>query len=354
MRVVIAVLLAATATGCHSGPRLTAAAWPAADGLFRGSLDWRGGDSAYSARLGPKRVLWLFGDSIVGRGKGPRRAFRTMVHNTIGLQLGGDPDRARMRFLYGHQAGKAAAFFETGDAKTWLWPGPAVRLRRGLLLTFVEVTEAKGGLGFRTIGSRARLVPRPNADPGSWRPIPVVLPPTPYGARFGTGAFLLHGGELYAYLTVEPGDHDVYLARWSRADVERHLLLSPRWWTGRGWSPDYARAAVIVGHLQTELSVDWDASIGRFVMISVDGFGRTNIVARTARRPEGPWSKPVVIYRPPESDMKTKGVLVYSAKAHRLADGGLAVTYCSNDLDFWTMAAHMDLYFPRFVRIGGR
>ena len=45
---------------------------------------------------------------------------------------------------------------------------------------------------------------------------------------------------------------------------------------------------------------------------------------------------------------------MYSAKAHRLADGGLAVTYCSNDLDFWTMAGDMRLYFPRFVRVGVR
>lgn len=84
-------------------------------------------------------------------------------------------------------------------------------------------------------------------------------------------------------------------------------------------------------------------------MVSVDGFGATNVVVRTASAPEGPWSEPRVLYRPPESDRS--GVLVYSAKAHpHLSGGAPLITYCSNHEDFATLTSDMSLYFPRFIR----
>lgn len=85
-------------------------------------------------------------------------------------------------------------------------------------------------------------------------------------------------------------------------------------------------------------------------MISVDGFGGTNIVLRTAPEPQGPRGSPRVLWRPPESERED--VLVYSAKAHpHLGTDPLWVTYCTNHLDFWTLAGDMSLYFPRFVAV---
>ena len=85
-------------------------------------------------------------------------------------------------------------------------------------------------------------------------------------------------------------------------------------------------------------------------MVSVDGFGGTNVVERTAPAPQGPWSSPRVIYRPPESNRDS--ILVYSAKAYPHDQSqDFVFTYCTNHLDFWTMAGDMNLYFPRFVRL---
>ncbi|MEO6323168.1 MAG: hypothetical protein ABIT01_20770, partial [Thermoanaerobaculia bacterium] len=82
------------------------------------------------------------------------------------------------------------------------------------------------------------------------------------------------------------------------------------------------------------------------------GFGATTIVVAEADRPQGPWSPPLLVFRPPESDRA--GAFVYAAKAHPELDAGgdaLAVTYVANAFDFATLVNDVTLYYPRFVKI---
>jgi hypothetical protein len=105
----------------------------------------------------------------------------------------------------------------------------------------------------------------------------------------------------------------------------------------------------VVLDAQTEFSVH-RAPDGLLWLVSVDGFGGSNVTVRIAERPEGPWSPPRVLFRPKVSERE--GILVYSAKAHpELVGGDVVITYCTNHLDFATMAGDTGLYFPRFARI---
>ncbi len=325
-------------------------AWAAADALFTGAHAWRGGDAAYSVDLGGGRILWLFGDSFVGEGPDDTRSHRKMVKNTIGIQEGVDPATATMRFHWDDQGPEPGPFF-TGAGETWLWPGPGQRIDDAILLTFMQITKTgEGSFGFECVGSEARFLNNPDAAPGDWSFTPAPLPPTPAGVKFGTGAFFIEGAHVYAYVVVEPGSHDMYLARWTTTDLAMMDLSEASWWTGDTWSSDPAQAVVIVGDVQTELSVTRGPD-EKLWMIAVKGFGKADIVVRTAAAPEGPWSKPAILSHPPESDRKGD-VLVYSAKAYpHDPSQGFALTYCTNHLDFWTMAGDMSLYFPRFVRL---
>jgi hypothetical protein len=347
----LATLLAPGCTEVKKSPYFAAmTAWPAADMLFTGARTWRGGDAAYSVDLGGGRILWLFGDSFVGDGPDDSRSHRKMVKNTIGIQEGADPAAATMRFHWDDKGPEPGPFFP-GESEAWLWPGPGMRIGDAVLLTFMQITKTgEGSFGFECVGSEARFLINPDAAPGEWTYAPVALPPTPAGVKFGTGAFFRDGKDLYAYVVVEPGTHDVYLARWAIADLAAKDLSKATWWTGQSWSSDPTQAAGIVKDVQTEFSVSRGPD-GRLWMIAVKGFGKTDIVVRTATAPAGPWSEPAVLFHPPESDRKGD-VLVYSAKAyvHDPAQG-LAFTYCTNHLDFWTMAGDMSLYFPRFVRL---
>src|SRR5262245_21921458 len=95
---------------------------PEWDSKFAGKKGWIGGDGVYSVALGRKRILWLFGDTLLGTVKEKRRTGATMVNNTIAVQSGRGKD-AEIRFVTGKaKDGKPAAFFTPSDGKGWLWP----------------------------------------------------------------------------------------------------------------------------------------------------------------------------------------------------------------------------------------
>ena len=338
-------------TGCSSSPNFTQIkfeAWDSADQLFRTDSLWRGGDAAYSVDLGEEKILWLFGDSFVGGGPDMTRSNRRMVRNSLAIQEGYNPTKATIKFFFGHEIEEPASFFVEKDS-IWLWPGPGHKIRNLVLLTFMRmIQKEKGMFGFRAVGSEACFILNHSQSPNEWKMQNVPLPKTPTGAKFGTGAFLIHEGFLYTYLVIEPGTHDVYLARWDENEAAEMNLMKPEWWDGNDWTLSPNDAGVIVQNLQTEFSVTRGFD-SRFWMVSVEGIGATDIFLRTATKPEGPWSIPQIIYHPPESNRDN--IFVYSAKSYpydRSQD--FVFTYCTNHKDFWKMASDMSLYFPRFVR----
>ncbi len=348
-----AVVLALGACACGGRAPASAAgaqgvSWPDADAAVRGSTTWRGGDAAYSVALPDGRVLWLFGDSFVGAGDHTSgRGGRAMVRNSLGVQSSTDPATATWTFHWNAQSAEHRPFFpRTADA--WLWPGPATARGPELLLMFAQVNASDEGLGFETVGSTALRVRETSGPPTAWSFEPVALPPAPPGVQLGLGAHLQGQAFLYAFAPVEPGTHDVFLARWALPKDQLVDLPSAQWWTGTAWSPDPATARAVVEDLQTEFSV---SRVGpELWMVSTEGFGAVDIVVRTAAHPQGPWSAPRPVYRPPE--FGRSDVLVYSAKVHpHLRGAPVVLTYSTNRTDFWDLAADLDVYFPRFVKL---
>jgi len=324
--------------------------WPEADAMFQSTANFLGGDSAYSADLGAGRVLWLFGDTFVGQDRSTREG-SDLVRNSIIIQQGYDPSSAAFELYIGDRDGSADAFISPTEPN-WFWPGPAVVVGTQLLLTFYEVQKVTTGLGFEVFASAAFMVSNPEAPPSDWAMTELDIPALPTGVRFGLGALWLDDDYLYAFMPLEPGNKDIYLARWDSGNVASGDLSAPQFFAGdSAWSKEPSESVVIVERAQTEFSVHLDANSNRFIMVSVDGFGGSNIVRRVAERPEGPWSQASVLTRPSESD-RGAGSLVYSAKAHPFLTGGESViTYSSNDLDFNTLLTDMSIYFPRLQRL---
>ena len=172
--------------------------------------------------------------------------------------------------------------------------------------------------------------------------------------RVGTGAALVEGEHLYAFSVVEPGSHDVFLARWRVDGVATGSLDHPRWWDGQRWAST-ARFAAAPRPLfrggQTELSVHHDAARGRFLAVHSLGLERGAIAVRTAPRPTGPWTPPREVFVPPESGRAD--TWVYAAKAHpHLGHGDmLPLTYVANHRRLEVVVRDTTLYYPRFVRL---
>lgn len=343
MRVLLfSLLFGLTAPACAQSAR----PWPEADRLFDRGKTWIGADGAYSVPLPGDRVLWLFGDTLVDPGHRGRLDHTRMVSNSLGLQSGLDPVRAQMRFVFGRKRdGSPAAWFP--DARSYrLWPGGAIVVGDRMLLFLVRVVSQKGGLGFRVRGIEPALVDGLDLEPEKWRVTRLPALDVPMHVTLGSAGLVRDRGYLYAYGAREPGGAPVYLARWVEAEAMSGRLDRPQWWTAQGWSPQGQPLAVLPD-AGTEFTVHFDAARGKFLQVQTRGFGATDLILREAPAPEGPWSEPVVLLRPPTDDW-----WIYQGKAHPwLAGAPLAATYSTTAPNLKKLLSDPARYRPHFVRI---
>lgn len=339
------VVVSIGAVGCASGALGDVTRWPDAEDAFRVDPQWRGGDVAASVPLDDGRVLWVFGDSFVGEADDDdSRAGQTLVRNSVAVQTGPDLVDDPLVFAWdrGGRMESPGAIFEI-EGPNWLWPGPMATVDGGVLFGLSEVAPYDGGLGFEGVGGLARWVEDVSGAPEDWTAVDVPLPDGP--GLLATGHWVWDGDHLLAFAPREPGDHDVWLARWARRDVRDQDLSTPSWWTGTGWSTDPYEAEIVAPEVQTEFTVHVDGD-GTWWMVHVDGFGATNVAVRTAPAPQGPWSEPQTLFRPAESDRF--GTFVYAARAHPhlTHPDGVVLTWASNHQDFGTLVGDLSLYTP--------
>ncbi|MGE3410380.1 MAG: DUF4185 domain-containing protein [Pirellulales bacterium] len=325
---------------------------------FEGDQGWIGGDAAYSAVLSPHRVLWLFGDTLLGTAENGKRAGAKLVNNTLGLY---DPraEHGGIRFLSGPaEEDRPTAFLRPDGQRGWFWPQGAIRLgeRAYLFLAQIDKTADPGVFGFQHVGQWLAIVENPDDPPGQWRVEQKQIPFAHFGAdeeRSWGSALLADGDWVYVYgyhdATKKPGQRRMTVARVARLELADFAA-----WRFRGldeWTADPAAAAPLVPGLATEYSVTALSPDGFLAVYTENGLG-DKIVGRRAYSPHGPWSKPVVLYRCPEME-RDQGLFSYAAKAHGWAaeDGELLVSYCVNAWKFSRLFEDSRVYRPRFVRI---
>jgi hypothetical protein len=334
---------------------------PAADwnSKFAGKEGWIGGDEAYSVESGPRRVLWLFGDSLLGAVLDGKRPGAVMVNNTVAVQDSRTKDAA-IRFVAGKgKDGKPAAIFHPPDGKGWFWPQAAIRVGDQLFVFLVQIekTTNPGVFGFRPIGQWLAVVENPEDDPEAWkvkqRPVPFAEF-SPNGERSWGSAVLADAGHLYVY-GYEARGKGIGKRRLTVARVAAERLNDFEAWrffTSKGWSERQADAAPLAGGLATEFSVSRVPGGKGYVAVCTENGLGERIVGRFADAPEGPWSDPVLLYQCPEMG-KDKGVFCYAAKAHPWAVNGseLLVSYCVNTWEFARLFRDEVVYRPKFVRV---
>jgi len=341
----------------------TGRAYTEAEGLFRQDSRWLGADAALSVPIGKGRTVWLFGDTFVAKTSACVRSQSDMVRNTIAIQTGEDPRVATMTFHWGRDSdGSPASFFMKRDRR-WYWPGHGIRLEEGPLVVFLYATVATPGkgLGFANAGYAIAVIDDPDASPEKWNPRIVDIAPSAFDAVPAT-AVVKDGGYIVAVAIRQEGTHAGALVRYPTISLSRGDVDDAEWWAGseRGWVPEASLAAngpaYVLDDAGSECSLHWDERVSSFVHIASYGFGSSTIGLRTALDITGPWSRPVVVYRPPESDSPQP--FVYAAKAHPELAGvetaDLVVTYATNSFEFgdlFTQQGESSLYWPRLVLV---
>ncbi|MFC1799742.1 DUF4185 domain-containing protein [Candidatus Eisenbacteria bacterium] len=344
----------------------TGRAFTEAEVLFHRDPRWLGADAALSVPLGDGRTVWLFGDTFIAKSDAHVRSESAMVRNTVAIQTGEDPRTASITFHWEqHSDGSPASFFpERGQC--WYWPGHGVRLDEGPLVIFLySIVATPGrGLGFASAGYAIAVIDDPDASVETWNPRIVDVAPSSFDAVPAT-AVVQDGSYIVAVGIRQVGTHAGALVRYPSHLLAQGDVDGAEWWAGdeRGWIPepslDEGGPAFVLDDAGAECSLHWDERSGSFIHIASYGFGASTIGLRTAPAVTGPWSSPVVVYRPPESDGPRP--FVYAAKAHPELVGpdaaDLVVTYATNSFEFgdlFTQEGARSLYWPRvvLVRVG--
>jgi len=347
------------------------APWPQASARFHGEdTSWLGADSAYSVDLRAGRVLWLFGDTFLdpardgSRTNGPN----FFLHNSIALQTPAedtsqyDLTRSKLTFFYGPARAKVpTSYFSETEQGDWFWPLHGARMPDGKLLLFrMRVSKISTGFGFKVVAWDAIAIDEPDADPGAWRPRLLTLDAGATETLVGASV-LIEGDYLYAYAAKNrDDDHAISLARFTLSELaalRERALDDPEWYTTRGFQRQSAGAIAetLIADGQIEFSVHYEARLRCFVQIQMRGLfvsdPQTAIVMRTAPRPEGPWSAPLALFKPPAPPgTEASKLLAYAAKAHPEQRGAEEVlTYVANDVAHPTPLD--TVYYPEVLRL---
>lgn len=347
--------------GCAGQSDFTVETVAEYNSLFSREDGWTGGDVAFSLPLGENRILWLFGDTWIGKVRGGKHVDSEFINNTIAIQEGKEPSKIKLDFYYSVKNGKHSSFMVPDDGKGFFWPDHGgVRIERGLYLVMNRIARNSVGgdaLDFKEIGLTMARIPNPEDHPSKWRIIQRDIPWTgslPGGNKIAFGYPLLQaGGMVYIYgMEMEKtGDRHLLLARAPEDSLDD--FKSWRFYSAGKWQDDFTKASRLADRLGAELSVSYQPVLREYVAVYTERGLSKNIMLRFAPAPEGPWSRPYVVYECPEADWD-KDYFCYAAKGHSelsRTDDELLISYVCNAHDFWKMAADARIYRPKFIRV---
>lgn len=350
---------------------VTAPQWTS---LLARTSGWTGGDGIFSVPLsgykGPDhaaggKTLFLFSDTFVGNvdSTGARKN-AVMIHNSLAVLDGAEPDPAKIHFLWGkNDKGAAITPFSPNTPATagknyWYWLQDGYYHRGFVYSLPLIITASTGGLGFKEVGIGLLKIPigadgEPDLAGTLQKDTPLFHTDSARTFYFGNGILPNTAeagapnpdGYVYVY-----GRNSLYVARVLPDDFEDFSKW--RFWDGKAWTADIAASASL-GLGGPELSVTPVAQgslKGKFLLVSMSV--EPNVFVRVGDSPVGPFGNRINIYSAPEWNA-TGPVYTYNAKAHPSlsSDGDWLVTYNVNTPDWNLNLSNADIYHPRFLKL---
>jgi hypothetical protein len=332
-----------------------------------------GQDGAYSIPLNGE-ALWFFGDTLIGQripgeslwypggkpvgprdmsGKGP---IKKLLNNT-GLILKDKTGRYGLKsyqYLCDGQGRMRELIPRLPDEhpdETRVWCLHGCCLGDKVYLYFVKVNMLQSGalpVNFGVMGSGLAV-----GKKGEWKFERVARTGStlfwPQGEPVFGSAVLVDQEEEWIYIYGAMQDaakvQKCYLARVRPGEIEHRekyeYLSSPH----PQWSPDIDKAVSIMDRMPNEMSVSFNHRLGHYLAVhSLDLTGK--LVARTAPRPWGVWSEPVILHRVVVHHEKPLPYppLIYAGKEHpELSEDGGKTIYITY--------VEFEEYFPHLVEV---
>ncbi len=301
---------------------------------------WTGGDGTRSVSLPDGRILWLFGDTFLGKVRPDRSRPRAapMVRNTFVVQSGDT-----LVTLHGGTAASPQAFVTPQERGSWYWPTDGLVEGNRLLVFLPRFTATGQGMwDWRWNGTDIGTFSLPELRLEKITAA-VAVNRVIYGAAILEDA---DGTYIYGVEDLQSAKH-VHIAKASSG------RLDDAWefWNGEGWTVDPLASKRLFSGAALQFSVFKTG--GRYVLITSDNRNPFDsaIVAYVSPSPIGPWSLRSFLFRPPEAK---NDIVAYNALAHPHLSprDRLLISYNLNHIrDPKAVYQNADDYRPRFVLI---
>ncbi|MBI5502533.1 MAG: DUF4185 domain-containing protein [Deltaproteobacteria bacterium] len=336
---------------CPTASRVYRTATPEADCLpfhSPGGPLARLGSGGITLETGDGRCLWILGDGVAPDGTVISHPAAVVPDD---LPLGACPPGGS--FLGGEHPVSVVDLADLGEGSLFS-PGDSVRQGgRSWIFGRHWVLDAASTFGVRKVGTKLGWFDD-GADHVRFLEDYLWMA----DADFGDSALVVDDVPYVYGCYGEPHDlgYDCHLARADRGPVEQ--VSSYRYFAGAGgWSADAAESVVVFQGGPHRSSVRYLPGRGRYVHVSIEGFG-DHIDVSLSDRPDGPWSAPAALIgcRLPSDDPDALCgyPMLHPELSDPLAPSDIVVSY-----DVSTLApdaeerrqANPDAYWPRLVRV---
>ena len=314
---------------------------------------WLGGDSAYSTPLNATTALWSFQDTIVGKHGQTVREGAGFVANSFAW-VSCNAGVASIKYYWRPASDASRAIFSDGVSNQRFWPQQPI-IYQGYL--FAAMTRVQGGA--TEIGTTLARVSNPFDTPDAWQVEYFDLTALP---GLGKGIVVV---DDYAYLFGNAGQQlvtrlplDELIKPSAVPSALLQYLASDGQWKN-GLDTNDAKKLGFSANVGTSFRYLAQAKKWLVLFTTTSSWPSADIAISSAPSLDGPWTKPVNVYKVPEM---TPGMpeydqdtVCYAAIEHPESnpapDTDLLFSYTCNSLVAAKQLANLGIYLPKIVHM---
>jgi hypothetical protein len=275
--------------------------------LFEGREGWTGADGAGTVKLEGRKILWMFGNSFIGRVRGGKREKAEFVNNSAAWQSLNRPG-AQLEFFYRNTPnGRASSLVSGPRSGEFYCPcdGQLVDNKLYLFMRRVSVPPKRAGpFDFSVVGCDLLVVSNPLSKPTKWVYQTVQMPFTKMGLDAASCCFL-DGTHLYVcgrVISPKPHPNQLAVARIAVAALSRSDYLSWQYLCdtagGGRWQAQLDSPQILFDDASPEMTVCRWPDIAGWTAIYMPPC-TDRICMRQATHAWGPWSAALILYKGP-------------------------------------------------------
>jgi hypothetical protein len=341
---------------------------PDLDALFAPKKSgYLGADAVLTIPLTYGRVLWCFGDTLIGRIDKGKRIMEAMPRNTIAIQSKGPASPENIEQILTDKKGRLADFFSlpSKEKDKWFWPATGICLDDELFIFGNVVTHAKGSceaLCFRVVGSRIFHVSDTSGHPLDWKMKSIPVKHSFERVLFSSAClveppFLYILGVEFFKSRIPIKNTYTVLARVNMDDLRlMKKSLQFEYFCGEvetsHWAKNGHRLFPLYQPGVTESTLYYDAPRKRYLSTTYFPHKPEYYIV-TAPELTGPWSWPSLIFRE-ERSRPVDAYLFYAFRMHpHLAANKdeMVLSYIVNARSVSDLLVNCERYYPRFLRV---